>query len=109
MARNDRPSETQPFRYGAPLSTDRAVVSSATGDYKTTFLNYVLRVHQAAIGVTNEGINMKRFTSENAFRPAGEAGWFSGEDRFGPVTEIRLPADGKEYTALSKNSTEGHF
>jgi hypothetical protein len=57
----------------------------------------VIRVHQAAAAMTVEGATMKRFASESAFQSASDAGWFLGADRFGPVTEIRLPTDGKEH------------
>jgi alpha-glucosidase (family GH31 glycosyl hydrolase) len=78
-------------------STEIAM-GAATGTYKAQFSNYVVRVHQAAGSVTNAGASMKMFTSENAFRSASEPGWFSTVDKFGPVTEIRLPSDGKEHT-----------
>jgi alpha-glucosidase len=69
------------------------VVNAATGTYRAQFPNYLLRVHQASGSVSSEGAPLKRFTSESAFRSAGEAGWFSGVDKFGPVTELRLPVE----------------
>jgi hypothetical protein len=41
---------------------------------------------------------MKRFALESAFRSAGDAERFSSADKFGAVTEIRLPVDGKAHT-----------
>jgi len=71
-------------------------LNAATGTYQAQFPNYLLRVHQASAGVTSEGATLKRFTSESAFRSANEPGWFSGADKFGPVTEVRLPADARQ-------------
>jgi alpha-glucosidase len=71
---------------------------SATGFYHPQFPGYRLRVHQASGSVTSDGVTLKRFGSENAFRSAKEAGWFSTVDRFGPVTEVRLPTDSKQRT-----------
>jgi alpha-glucosidase len=71
---------------------------AATGTYRPQFPDYLLRVHQASAGVTGEGIALKKFPSESAFRSAGEAGWFSGQDKFGPVTEVRLPVNAKAST-----------
>ncbi len=73
-------------------------VNAATGNYRAQFPNYLLRVHQASESVTSEGAPLKRFTSESTFRSAGEPGWFSGIDRFGPVTEVRLPVEVKART-----------
>jgi hypothetical protein len=73
-------------------------VNAATGTYRAQFPNYLLRVHQASGSVTSEGAPLKRFTSESAFRSAGEPGWFSGVDKFGPVTEVRLPVEVKART-----------
>jgi alpha-glucosidase (family GH31 glycosyl hydrolase) len=87
---------------GAGASTELAV-SAATGAYRAHFPNYVLRVHQAAGSVTNQGSAMKRFASESAFQSANDAGWFSGTDRFGPVTEIRLATDGEARTVKLKS------
>jgi alpha-glucosidase len=73
-------------------------VNAATGNYKAQFPNYLFRVHQASGNVFSQGAPMKKFPSESAFRSASEPGWFSGVDRFGPVTEVRLPVDGKPRT-----------
>jgi alpha-glucosidase (family GH31 glycosyl hydrolase) len=81
----------------AGTSTEIALVA-ATGAYRVEFPNYVLRVHQATGNVTSEGIALKKFSSESAFRSASEPGWFSGADKFGPVTEVRLPVSGKTAT-----------
>ena len=71
-------------------------LNAATGTYKAQFSNYLLRVHQASASVRSEGATLKRFTSESAFRSANEPGWFSGTDKFGPLTEIRLPVDARK-------------
>jgi hypothetical protein len=39
----------------------------------------------------SEGAVLKKFPSERAFRSASEPGWFSATDKFGPLTELRLP------------------
>ncbi len=79
-------------------SSTEVAIAAATGTYKTQFSNDMIRVHQTAGTVTDRGVTMKLFTSESAFRSASEPGWFSTVDKFGPVTEIRLPSDGKEHT-----------
>jgi alpha-glucosidase len=73
-------------------------VNAATGTYRAQFPNYLLRVHQASGNVSSDGVALKRFASESAFRSSGEPGWFSGADKFGPMTEIRLPVEGKAHT-----------
>jgi hypothetical protein len=73
-------------------------LNAATGTYKAQFPNYLLRVHQASASVMSEGATLKRFTSESAFRSASEPGWFSGVDKFGPVTDVRLPANARQQT-----------
>jgi alpha-glucosidase len=78
-------------------STDVAM-NAATGSYHPPFSNYVLRVHQASGSVTSNGATLKKFASESAFQSANEAGWFSGVDKFGSVTEVRLPVNAKAVT-----------
>ena len=74
------------------------MLGPATCTYRPQFPNIVLRVHQAGPAIHGGGGPMKKFRSEAAFRSGGEPGWFVGMDRFGWVTEIRLPADGKSHT-----------
>jgi hypothetical protein len=78
-------------------STEIAL-NAATGTYRPQFPHYLLRVHQASANVTSQGAGLKRFPSESAFRSANEPGWFSGVDKFGPVTEVRLPVNAKPLT-----------
>ncbi len=73
-------------------------LGAATGAYPPQFPNMLLRVHQAGSTVRSDGAALKKFPSEAAFQSASEPGWFAGADKFGPVTEIRLPADGKAHT-----------
>jgi alpha-glucosidase len=73
-------------------------VAGATGAYSTQIPNYILRVHQAGGTVTSEGVSLKQFISADSFRLATEPGWFSGADKFGPLVEIRLPADARRHT-----------
>ena len=73
-------------------------LTTATGSYQPQFSNYLLRVHQASGSVTSDGVTLKKFASESAFRSANEPGWFSGVDKFGPVTEVRLPVNAKALT-----------
>jgi hypothetical protein len=56
----------------------------------------VLRVHQASGSVTSDGATLKKFASENAFLSSGEPGWVTTVDKFGAVTEIRIPASASE-------------
>ena len=72
-------------------------MSAATGSYRATFTGYLLRVHSAGKGVTSDGATLRKFASEAAFQASTEAGWVSGTDRFGAVTEIRLPVDSKAH------------
>ena len=82
---------------GAAGSTEVAV-HAATGSYKPHFPDYVLRVHSAAGVVINDGMTLKKFTSDAEFRSSSEPGWVSTTDKFGAVAEIRIPADGKEHS-----------
>jgi hypothetical protein len=41
---------------------------------------------------------MKKFPSEAAFRSSSEPGWVSAVDKFGGVTEIRVPTDAREHS-----------
>ena len=71
---------------------------AATGSYKAHFPSYLLRVHQASATVTRDGAPLKRFPSENAFRNSSEPGWVSAVDKFGAVTEVRVPVDAGQHT-----------
>jgi alpha-glucosidase (family GH31 glycosyl hydrolase) len=82
---------------GSPRATE-ITVDAATGTYKAHFPSYLLQVHQASGGVTSDGVKLQRFSSESAFRSSSEAGWFSTTDKFGAVTEIRVPTDAKQHT-----------
>jgi hypothetical protein len=48
------------------------------------------------MAVTSDGATMKKFPSENAFRASNEPGWVSASDKFGAVTEVRVPTDARE-------------
>ena len=72
-------------------------IAAATGGYKPHFPAYLLRVHQASAGVTNEGRVLTKFPSANAFESSSEPGWFSTTDRFGAVTEVRIGTDAKPH------------
>jgi alpha-glucosidase len=74
------------------------VLNAATGTYSPRFPHYLLRVHRASASVTSQSTVLKRFPSESTFRSANEPGWVSGADRFGPVTEVRLPVNAKPVT-----------
>lgn len=73
-------------------------LAAATGTYRVQFPSYLLRVHQAGASVTSEGTALKKFPSESALRSSSEPGWYSGTDKFGPVTEVRLPVGAKAST-----------
>ncbi|HEX3875383.1 MAG TPA: TIM-barrel domain-containing protein [Bryobacteraceae bacterium] len=81
-------------RRGA-LSTEIAV-RAATGTYKPHFAMYDLRIHQASARVAADGAPLKRFATVEGFRASEDAGWVSTSDRFGAVTEVRLPTESKE-------------
>jgi alpha-glucosidase len=72
-------------------------LNAATGSYHAPFSNYLLRVHQASGIVTSDGKTLKKFDSETVFLAAREAGWFATADKFGPVTEVRLPSDAQPH------------
>lgn len=80
----------------AGASTEIAL-HAATGTYHPEFPVYDFRVHQASGSVTNDGAVLKRFPSEAAFRASTETGWVATSDRFGPLTEVRLPVDSKSH------------
>ena len=78
-------------------STDIAF-EAATGVFTPQFPSYVIRIHQAGGSVTRDGAAMRKFASADTFRVSAAPGWFPSQDRFGAVTEVRLPADGKQHT-----------
>jgi hypothetical protein len=57
---------------------------------------YDLRIHQASARVAADGGPLKRFATVEGFRASEDAGWVSTSDRFGAVTEVRLPTESKE-------------
>jgi alpha-glucosidase (family GH31 glycosyl hydrolase) len=67
-------------------------IQSAAGTYTPHFPTYLLRVHQSTNAVSRDGSALKKFASENEFLASGEPGWCSASDRFGALTEVRLPA-----------------
>lgn len=71
---------------------------TAAGTYQPHFTSYLLRVRQVSHGVRRDGQPLRKFASASAFQSSSESGWFSTTDRFGPVTEIRLPIDAKQHT-----------
>jgi alpha-glucosidase (family GH31 glycosyl hydrolase) len=71
---------------------------AATGSYHPHFPSYLFRVHQASVTVTSDGAVMKKFLSESAFRSSSGPGWVSVADRFGAVTEVRVPAGAGEHS-----------
>ena len=73
------------------------VLRPATGTYQAHFPAYVLRVHQVSAAVTRDGAAMKRFASESAYRASNESGWYFTTDKFGAVTEVRVPAETREH------------
>jgi hypothetical protein len=73
-------------------------ISAAAGTYQAQFLSYLFRVHQSSESVTSNGSRLKKSPSESAFRASTEPGWFETTDKFGPVTEVRLPTDAKPHT-----------
>jgi alpha-glucosidase len=72
-------------------------IAAASGAYKPHFPSYLLRVHQASAGVTNDGRMLTRFPSANAFESSSEPGWFSTTDRFGGVADVRIGTDAKPH------------
>jgi alpha-glucosidase len=78
--------------------TTEVAVSAATGTYQAQFPSYLFRVHQSSESVTSDGGRLKKFPSESAFRASTEPGWFATTDKFGTVTEVRVPTDAKPHT-----------
>jgi hypothetical protein len=80
----------------------------ATGTYQAHFPSYVLQVHQVSDSVTSDGAKLKRFLSESAFRSSADAGWFTTSDKFGALTEVRVPVDAKRHAVkLARNAAAG--
>jgi alpha-glucosidase (family GH31 glycosyl hydrolase) len=73
-------------------------IQAATGTYKAHFPTYVLRVHQPSQTVTSDGTTLKKFASEQEFLASNQPGWFSTSDRFGAVTEVRLPVEARAHS-----------
>ena len=82
----------------ASASSIAIALNAATGAYQPRFRSYLLRVHQASSSVTSDSASLKKFTSEDAFRASTDAGWVSAADRFGAVTQVRVPIDVKQHT-----------
>jgi len=78
--------------------TTEVAVSAAAGTYQAQFPSYLFRVHQSSESVTSNGSRLKKSPSESAFRASTAPGWFETTDKFGPVTEVRLPTDAKPHT-----------
>ena len=70
----------------------------ATGSYKAHFPSYLLRVHHASTSVTSDGRPLTKFASASAFQSSSGPGWFGTTDRFGALTEVRLPTDGRQHS-----------
>ena len=80
-------------RIAASVRGEAVVLTLArpTGNFKTTIASYILRVHVPASDVSRDFSKMKRFFSEATLMKSTEAGWTTGNDRFGAVTLIRQP------------------
>lgn len=76
--------------------TDIAV-AAPTGNYKPHFSTYLFRIHQAGKDVRLDGQKLAKLASATALQSSTAPGWISSKDRFGDVTEIRLPVDGKQH------------
>ena len=74
--------------------------SAATGAYKPHFPSYILRVHQGASKVSLDAAALARSASLEAFQASRNAAWFASTDRFGAVTEIRIPAGAAKSTVV---------
>lgn len=82
----------------------RIGIATKTGHYQTAIAVYHLRVHQAASEIQEDGRALRQIRDPAAFEVAGQAAWRSGVDRFGPVTEIRLPVDGRPHTFVLRDT-----
>jgi alpha-glucosidase (family GH31 glycosyl hydrolase) len=97
------------------LNTQRAAdgitftTEAAKGSFKPMLRTYLVKIHgDAAQHVTANGHAVHPYPSMDALRDAGDAeGWASGQDRYGPVTWVRLAAGATTKLALD-NVTAQH-
>ncbi len=91
-----RSGDSVTFRTGAP-----------DGSYRPALRDYLVRVHGMRAGnVADAGRVLRHYASSSALRAAGGEGWTTEQDRYGPVTVLRL-ASGVARDVVMHAST-GH-
>lgn len=79
-------------------------IGSAQGSYQPALRDYIVKVHGvAATSVTGGG---HHYLSLDALRQSTQAGWATGQDRYGAVTWVRLPAQQAGTISLLSGSTK---
>jgi alpha-glucosidase len=81
-------------------SATQVVLGAVEGSYKTEIPSYLLRVHQAGSAVTEGKTKLKKFASQADFSASTEPGWAAAEDRFGPVTLVRIAPGASATVAI---------
>jgi alpha-glucosidase len=94
-----------------PLAVRRqdGVVTFKTGEVQGSFRPvlryYLLKIHGGKAGaVTSSGHALHAFPTLDALQQAEGEGWATGQDRFGPVTYVRLAAAQAREVALITGS-----
>ena len=104
---------TYAYEHGADylqrLSTQRTahgatfLVARPRGSYTPPLRDYLVKMHGiAAAGVAGGG---HHFADLKTLQASGQAGWATGQDRFGPVTWIRLDAGHAHRVTLHAGAT----
>ncbi|TAL84423.1 MAG: glycoside hydrolase family 31 protein [Rhodanobacter sp.] len=88
---------TQRHGHSIRFATDKP-----KGSFKTRLAFYLLKIHgSAASAVRSNGKNMASFGGLDALRGGNGEGWATGQDRFGPVTYVRVAAARAESIQLA--------
>ena len=81
-------------------ASTQVALAAATGTFKPHFTSYIVRAHQAAAAVAIDGTPLHKFATPEAFRASTDPGWVSSTDRFGGVTEVRIPVEGRKHSMV---------
>ena len=80
-------------------SSVRVMVAGATGQYAGPLRSYLLRIHEAARRVALNGRILRGVAGDSGLTNSG-AGWALGQDRFGPVVLMHIPAGENKPMAI---------
>jgi alpha-glucosidase len=93
--------------YRQSITTSNNAVSTCLkfdeplGSYKTALKSYLVRIHGNEAKMVLLDGNQLSWISEAALTKTDRSGWSSGQDRFGPLTILRVPA-GRESVVTTQ-------